>query len=127
MSVYLSCCARRCTVNLRLATHRQFLLSGKIFVDGLNLLGDVRESLVEQVEAFLLDGCKVLLCFHGAFPCFLKLIVDGSELLGYGLCAIFGSHIWCQAVKLGVESGDALFELFFDLFAIVLQTPLAQT
>ena len=125
MSVYLACYGRKCTVNLRLAAHGQFLLSGKIFVDRLDLLGNMRKSLVKQVEAFLLDGCKVLLCFHGTLPCFLELIVDGSELLGYGLCTILGSHVWCQAVKLGVESGDALFELFIDLFAIILQRPLA--
>lgn len=70
---------------LRLAAHGVARALRQFTIDGADLLGDMRESFVEQIRAFLHHFLKIFLSLAGVFASIFEVLLRSPKFVLYAL------------------------------------------
>lgn len=99
--------------NLRLATHRELITSGEVFVNRVDLLGDMGEGLFEELEALLLDFLEIASGAFGSAASVVEILIGSFEPVLNGFEPLHGPHVRGHMVKFVVELLDSFLQLVF--------------
>ena len=113
------CIDARVIGHLRLSAQWVVGALGQLTIDRTDLLGDMREGLVEELRSLAHRFFVVLFGFPGMLAGFLEVLLRRLELVLHTLETLHGTRVGRHLVKIAVERSDRFEQLVLCLVVVL--------